>query len=136
MYRSLALALVVLCSGAAAASDLSSVYVAPGGIYAPSSRIHVNPGPAPQEPPYVDRGPVYEQPSYLAPGAAYGAPASVYGDREPAYAAPPVYIERAPAYLGRDYATEFAPRPPLAVPYGTRDRCVVNLGYGRWTYCN
>ena len=38
MYRSsLTLAFVVLYSAAGAASDLSSVYVAPGGIYAPSA---------------------------------------------------------------------------------------------------
>ena len=47
MYRSsLTLAFVVLYSAAGAASDLSSVYVAPGGIYAPSADVYVRPGPA------------------------------------------------------------------------------------------
>jgi len=45
MYRSsLTLAFVVLGSAAAAASDLSSVYMAPGAIYAPSSNVYVRPG--------------------------------------------------------------------------------------------
>ena len=44
MYRtSLTLACCVLYSAAGAASDLSSVYVAPGGIYAPSANVYVRP---------------------------------------------------------------------------------------------
>src|SRR6266576_3677447 len=55
MYRSsLTLAFVVLCSAAAAASDLSSVYVAPGGIYAPSADVYVRPGPTDRQPPYAE----------------------------------------------------------------------------------
>jgi hypothetical protein len=136
MYRSLTLAFVVLYSAAAAAGDFPSAYVAPGGIYAPSARIYVDSGSGHREPLYAERGHAYGQPSYVTPSPAYGAPESGYGENEPEYSAPPVYVERAPAYLRRDYATEFAPRPPLPVPYGARARCVVNLGYGRWAYCN
>jgi hypothetical protein len=131
MYRSLTLAFVVLYSAAAAAGDFPSAYVAPGGIYAPSARVYVDSGSGYREPLYAERGHAYRRPS-----PAYGAPESVYGENEPEYSAPPVYVERAPAYLGRDYATEFAPRPPLPVPYGARARCVVDLGYGQWAYCN
>jgi hypothetical protein len=87
MYRSsLTLAFVVLCSASAAASDLSSVYVAPGGIYAPSADVYVRPGPAYQQRPYAEPGYGYQQPSYYGtpgygtPGPAYRAPASVYGE--------------------------------------------------------
>ena len=152
MYRSsLTLAFVVLCSAAAAASDLSSVYVAPGGIYAPSANVYVRPGPTYRQPPYAEPGYGYRQPSYGygTPGPAYRAPASVYGEYGPAHAAQPVYIERAPAYperyyapepyyaQERDYAPEYAPRPPLPVPYRARARCVVDDGYGsRWASCD
>jgi len=139
MYRSsLTLAFVVLYSAAAAASDLSSVYVAPGGIYAPSADVYVRPGPAHR--PYAEPGYGYRQPSYGTPGYPYRAPASVYGEYGPAYAAQPVYVERAPAYPERyyaqeyDYAPEYAPRPPLPVPYRARARCVDD--YGRSAYCD
>ena len=137
MYRSsLTLAFVVLCSASAAASDLSSVYVAPGGIYAPSADIYVRPGPAYRQPPYAEPGYGYRQPSYYGtPGYPYRAPAAVYGEYGPAY------VERAPAYYApdryygeRDYAVEYAPRPPLPVPYRARARC--DDGYGRWAYCD
>jgi hypothetical protein len=139
MYRSsLTLAFVVLYSAAGAASDLSSVYVAPGGIYAPSANVYVRPGPAQR--PYAEPGYGYRQPSYGTPGYPYRAPASVYGEYGPAYAAQPVYVERAPAYPERyyaqeyDYAPEYAPRPPLPVPYRARARCVDD--YGRSAYCD
>ena len=141
MYRSsLTLAFCVLYSAAGAASDLSSVYVAPGGIYAPSANVYVRPGQTQR--PYAEPGYGYRQPSYVDP--AYRAPAAVYGDYEPPYAARPVYVERAPAYperyyaQERDYAPEYAPRPPLPVPYRTRGaRCVVDDGYGsRWASCD
>jgi hypothetical protein len=147
MYRSsLTLAFVVLYSAAAAATDLSSVYVAPGGIYAPSANVYVRPGPTYRQPPYAEPGYGYRQPSYETPGPAYRAPASVYGEYGPGYAAQPVYVERAPAYPGRYYAQEpyyaqerdYAPRPPLPVPYRARARCVVDDGYGssRWASCD
>ena len=147
MYRSsLTLAFVVLCSAAAAASDLSSVYVAPGAIYAPSANVYVRPGPTYRQPPYAEPGYEYRQPSYGTPGPAYRAPASVYGEYGPAHAAQPVYIERAPAYPERYYAPaepyyaqerDYAPRPPLPVPYRARARCVVDDGYGsRWASCD
>ena len=154
MYRSsLTLAFVVLYSAAAAASDLSSVYVAPGGIYAPSADVYVRPGPTYRQPPYAEPGYGYRQPSYGygTPGPAYRAPASVYGEYGPAYAAQPAYVERASAYperyhaqerhyaperyyaQERDYVPEYAPRPPLPVPYRARARC--DDGYGRWISC-
>ncbi|ANV99786.1 hypothetical protein [Bradyrhizobium icense] len=136
MYRSsLTLAFVVLCSATAAASDLSSsVYVAPGGIYAPSANINVRPRPAYR--PYAEPG--YRYRSYGVPDPAYRAPAAVYGDYGTPYPAQPVYVERAPAYSDYaqeyDYAGEYAPRPPLPVPYRARARC--DDGYGRWSYCD
>jgi hypothetical protein len=147
MYRSsLTLAFVVLYSAAGAASDLSSVYVAPGGIYAPSADVYVRPGPAHRQRPYAEPGYGYRQPSYGTVDPAYRAPASVYGEYERPYAAQPVYVERAPAYPERyyareryyaqeqDYAVEYAPRPPLPVPYRARARC--DDGYGRWISCD
>ncbi len=84
---------------------------------------------------------------YGTPGPAYRAPAAVYGEYGPAYAAQPVYVDRAPAYPERhyarerpyyaqeyDYAPEYAPRPPLPVPYRARARCVDD--YGRSAYCD
>jgi len=159
MYRSsLTLAFVVLYSAAGAASDLSSVDVAPGGIYAPSADVYARPAPAYRQPPYAEPGYGYQQPSYGTPGPAYRAPASVYGEYGPAYAPQPIYVERAPAYPerqyaperyyaqdryygqeryygeGRDYALEYAPRPPLPVPYRSRARC--DDGYGRLVSCD
>src|SRR5258708_40237522 len=98
MYRSsLTLAFVVLYSAVAAASDLSSVYVAPGGIYAPSADVYVRPGPTYRQPPYAEPGYGYRQPSYETPGPAYRAPASVYGEYGTAYAAQPVFVAPTPA---------------------------------------
>ena len=146
MYRSsLTLAFVVLYSAASAASDLSSVYVAPGGIYAPSADVYVRPAPAERQRPYAEPGYGYRQPSYGTVDPAYRAPASIYGEYERPYAAQPIYVERAPAYPERhyareryyaqeqDYAVEYAPRPPLPVPYRARARC--DDGYGRWISC-
>ena len=144
MYRSsLTLAFAVLYSAAGAASDLSSVYVAPGGIYAPSANVYVRPAPAHR--PYAEPGYGYRQPSY-GPGYPYRAPAAVYGDYDPPYAARPVYVHRTPAYPERyyarqrypaqDYDYEYAPRPPLPVPYRSRARAQCDDGYGGWAYCD
>ena len=92
-------------SAAGAASDLSSVYVASGGIYAPSADVYVRPAPAYRQPPYAEPGYGYRQPSYETPGPAYRAPASVYGEYGPA-PAQPAYVERAPVYPERHYARE------------------------------
>ena len=85
-------------------------------------------------------------------GPAYRAPAAVYGEYGAPYAAQPAYVDRAPAYPERyyapraslrsdryyaqehDYAPEYAPRPPLSVPYRARARCVDD--YGRSAYCD
>src|SRR3984893_6536166 len=104
MYRSsLTLAFVVLCSAGAAASDLSSVYVAPGGIYAPSANVYVRPGPSYRQPPYAEPGygylqPSYGTPGYEPPGPPYRAPASVYGGYGRASPGRRFYVERPPAY--------------------------------------
>ena len=142
MYRtSLTLACCILYSAAGSASDLQSVYVAPGGIYAPSANVYVRPGHTHR--PYADGGYGYRQPTYVDP--AYRAPAAVYGDYGSSYAPRPAYYDRAPAYSDRyyareryaqDYAYEYTPRPPLPVPYrsGVPARC--DNGYGGWTYCD
>jgi hypothetical protein len=67
----------------------------------------------------------------VAPRRVYGVP--------PYYGPPPLY--GAPAYVARartyaaPYLDDAIPRPLAAVPYGG-DPCVVNLGYGRWEYCD
>ena len=132
MYRSsLALAFVVLYSAAGAASDLSSVYVAPGGIYAPSADVYVRPEPAYRQPPYAEPGYGYRQPSYYGrPGPAYRAPASVYGEYGPAYAPRPAYVERAPAYVPeRHYARERHYAPDR---YYAQDRYYAGNATLRW----
>ncbi len=144
MYRtSLTLACCILYSAAGAASDLSSVYVAPGGIYAPAANVYVRPGQTDR--PYAEPGYGYRQSTYDAPGYGYRAPASTYGEYGPAYAARPVYVDRTPAYQDRyyareryaqDYNYEYAPRPPLPVPYRSRARARCDDGYGGWTYCD
>jgi hypothetical protein len=138
-----------LSSSQVSAGELQSVYVAPGGVYIANARVYVAPGPGNGEPPYVAPGaaygapgygapgygaPGYGAPGYGAPGPAYRAPA-YYGAAGPAYAAPPVYVEREQAYPSA-YAAEYVPRPPAAIPYSGGGRCIVNLGYGRWGYCN
>ena len=133
MYRSsLTLAFCVLYSAAGAASDLSSVYVAPGGIYAPSANVYVRPGPTHR--PYAEPGYGYRQPSYVDP--AYRAPAAVYGDYEPPYAARPVYVDRAPAYPERYYApsvtTLSLTTPGSATP---RRNTTMNMRRGRRCPC-
>jgi hypothetical protein len=149
MYRtSLTLACCILYSAAGAASDLSSVYVAPGGIYAPAANVYVRPGQTHR--PYAEPGYGYRQPTYGV-DPAYRAPAAVYGDYGAGYAARPVYVNRAPAYPERyyaqesyypreryaqDYDYEYAPRPPLPVPYRSRARARCDDGYGGWSYCD
>jgi len=144
MYRSsLTLAFAVLCSASAAASDMESVYVAPGGIYAPSANVYVR--PAPVHRPYAEP---YGYRPYGAPAPEYRAPAAVYGEYGPPYAAQPVYVDRAPVYPDRYYARQryygqeydeaaaYAPRPPLPVPYRARVPARCDDGYGRWSYCD
>jgi len=116
-------------------------YVAPGTSYgAPGYGApgygppgYAAPGPAYGAPGYVAPPPAYA-PGYGAQGPAYGAPA-YYGSAGPVHAAPPVYVEREHAYPSA-YAAEYVPRPPAAIPYNGGGRCIVNLGYGRWGYCN
>jgi hypothetical protein len=139
----LMLAAVALSSSQVSAGELQSVYVAPGGVYIANARVYVAPGAGNGEP-YVAPGPAYGAPGYGAPGygaPGYGAPGpayrapAYYGAPGSAYSAPPVYVEPEPGYRPA-YAAEYAPRPPASIPYTGGSRCVVNLGYGRWAYCN
>jgi hypothetical protein len=155
-YEVLMFVAAALSSSQVAAGELQSVYVAPGGVYIANARVYVAPGPGNGEPPYVAPGaaygaPGYGAPGYVAPAPAYGAPGygapgyvapgpayrapAYYGAAGSAYAAPPVYVEREQAYPSA-YAAEYVPRPPAAIPYSGGGRCIVNLGYGRWGYCN
>jgi hypothetical protein len=150
-YGILMFTAAALSSSQVSAGELQSVYVAPGGVYIANALVYVAPGPGNGEPPYVAPGaaygaPGYGGPGYIAPAPAYGAPGYVapgpayrarayYGAAGPAYAAPPAYVEREQAYPSA-YAAEYVPRPPAAIPYNGGGRCIVNLGYGRWGYCN
>jgi hypothetical protein len=146
MCRSIALAIAALWSLPASAGDLppASVYVAPGGVYIGSARVFVGPGIGNGEQPYAVPGPGYVPgyglpaptyaPEYGVPGAAYApayAPAPAY--RTPplsAYGARPTVGARV---YGSPYAAEFAPRPPVAVPYSSGNNCVI--AYGR-VFCD
>jgi hypothetical protein len=155
-YGILMFTAAALSSSQVSAGELQSVYVAPGGVYIANARVYVAPGPGNGEPPYVAPGaaygapgyggPGYGAPGYVAPAPAYGAPGYVapgpayrapayYGAAGPAYAAPPAYVEREQTYPSA-YAAEYVRRPPAAIPYNGGGRCIVNLGYGRWGYCN
>ena len=144
MYRtSLTLACCILYSAAGAASDLSSVYVAPGGIYAPSANVYVRPGQTNR--PYAEPSYGYRQPSYEArlPRAGGGLwrlrTRPMPRGLSMSTVRPPIpivttlgsryYAARLPDY-------EYAPRPPLPVPYRSRARARCDDGYGGWTYCN
>jgi hypothetical protein len=145
------LAAAALSSSQVSAGELQSVYVAPGGVYIANARVYVAPGPGYGTPGYGAPGygapgPTYGPTGFVAPALAYGAPGYVppgpdytapvfYGAAGPTRAAPPVYVERDRAYPSA-YAAEYVPRPPAAVPYHGGGRCIVNLGYGRWEYCN
>jgi hypothetical protein len=152
-YGILMFAAAALSSSQISAGELQSVYVAPGGVYIANARVYVAPGPGTGEPPYAAPGaaygapgygpssPAYGAPGYIAPGPAYGAPG--YGPPGPGYRAPAYYGAAGPAYEAQPahgypsaYAADYVPRPPAAIPYNGGGRCVVNLGYGRWGYCN
>jgi hypothetical protein len=144
MYRTMVLAVAAFSSVQASAADMQSVYVAPGGVYIASARVYVTPGLGNGQQPYVEQAPAYVPaptyvpgpayaPGYVTPPPAYRAPA-YHGSARPVYAPPPVYIQREPAYSS-PYAAEHAPRPPAAVPYNGRGRCVVN-SHGRVVFCD
>jgi hypothetical protein len=150
IIRSIALAVAALWSLPAAAGDIppASVYVAPGGVYIGSAQVYVGPGNgnggqtyavpgAAYVPGYGPPAAGYVQPSYGPPAYApgYGAPGPAYVPSyvpAPAYEPPPlsVYGARPAArvYVS-PYATEYAPRPPVAVPFNGGRRCVA--AYGR-----
>src|ERR1700682_376654 len=144
MYRSsLTLAFVVLCAAGPAASDLSSVYVAPGGIYARSANVYVRPGPSYRQPPYAEPGYGYRQPSYgtpgyETPGPAYRAPASVYGGCGTGRAAQPRYVARAPAAPprhGRSTPTAPPPTPSVTTLRSRTTRRNATMRRGRLCPC-
>src|SRR5262245_7642006 len=129
MYRTIMLTIAALSTTQASAGDLAPpVYVAPGAVYIGSAQVYVAPGPKHIEP-YA--APTYD-PNY-APTGYYGA-AGYYGHRHrgyyngyngvgPAYAPP-----YGPVYAPSPYAVDYAPRPPLGVPY--RSRCYIDPTYG------
>ncbi len=162
-YGIVMFAAAALSSSQVSAGELQSVYVAPGGVYIANARVYVAPGAGTGDPAYVAPGvtygapgygsPGYGAPGYGAPGPAYGAPGygaqgpgygaqgpgygapAYYGSVGPMHGAPPVYVEREHTYPSA-YVGEYVPRPPAAIPYSGGGRCIVNLGYGRWAYCN
>jgi hypothetical protein len=101
-----------------------SVYVAPGGTYV-AGPVYVTPAPAYVPPPIPPR------PAYAAPAAVYAPPAHVHVERQPTYIVRERAIVAPPVY-----AREIVPRPPAAVPYHRPERCIVDLGHGRWDYCD
>jgi hypothetical protein len=120
MYRSsLTLAFCVLYSAAGAASDLSSVYVAPGGIYAPSADVYVRPGPNPS----ALRGTRLRISAALLRGPRYRAPAAVYGDYGPPYAARRSMSTARTAYPERYYAESATPRRNTTMNMRRGRRC-------------
>ena len=135
MYRTIMLTIAALSTTQASAGDLpGSVYVAPGAVYIGSAQVFVTPGPKYGEP----YGQPYTAPSYYEPGYYPGhAHKSYYHGVGPYYGGQPYggqYV--APPY-GREpgyppYAVEYAPRPPVGVPYN--GRCYIDPTYGR--YCN
>jgi len=133
MYRTIMLTIAALSTTQASAGDLSpNVYVAPGGVYIGSAQVYVTPGPKHIEP-YA--APTYD-PNY-APTGYYGhRHRGYYNGVGPAYAPPygPAYAPPyGPVYAPSPYAIDYAPRPPVGVPYN--GRCYVDPAYGR-TYCN
>jgi hypothetical protein len=159
-YRYAALSIAALSLLPVADAHAQSVYVAPGGVYVANGPVYVTPAPgvvapgllAPTNTYNGNGGNGYGPPVVVAPTNGYnGNGGNGYG--------PPVVVAPTNTYNGngyngngyngyraavvvRDryreppvYASEFAPRPPAAIPYGG-GRCVVRLGYGRWDYCD
>jgi len=133
MYRTIMLTIAALSTTQASAGDLAPpVYVAPGAVYIGSAQVFVAP-PSKHIEPYA--APTYD-PNYAPTG--YFGPTGYYGHRHrgyyngigPAYAAPPY----GPGYAPSPYAIDYAPRPPVGVPYNG-GRCYVDPAYGR-AFCN
>jgi hypothetical protein len=132
----IALAVAALWSLPAAAGDIPppSVYVAPGGVYIGSAQVYVGPGNGNGGQAYAVPGPAYVPgygPPIYAPGYAAPAPAYV-----PTYGPAPVYRAPLPVYRARPTAgpyvspyVDYAPRPPVVVPYNGGNGCVA--AYGR-----
>jgi hypothetical protein len=141
-YRIFFLGLGVLWSSQVSAGELQSVYVAPGGVYIASARVHVGTGNGNGYPAYGVPDANYDAPypappayapGYVPPGQVYRAPTFYEGYRS-AYPTRRAYIDQAEyAYA---YSEEFPPRPPAAVPYGSRAHCGFNPAYGRSGYCD
>jgi hypothetical protein len=149
------LAIATLFSSPAPAADLQSVYVAPGGVYVASGYVDVRGGPYVGPPAVLPPGVV--PPGVVPPGVVPPTvvPPAIYG---PDAVYPPPYYGPGPAYdlaptgsIRRDtyyairgrayvvppgYAAQFPPRPPAPVPYSGNGRCIQNLGYGQWAYCD
>ena len=116
--RSLALAAATLASMYIGNAEAQSVYVAPGGVYIAGGPVYVNPAPNGAAP-------------YVAPtkGYGYGPPAVI---APPPIVAPSAYYAPAAGYYRAPvlaYEAEFAPRPPLPVPYYRNGRCAYSRCY-------
>jgi hypothetical protein len=138
-YTTFVLALGALWSSQASAGELSSVYVAPGGVYIASAHVHV--GAENGYPAYGTPGATYYVPNhvppayapgYVPPGQVYRAPSYYEGYRS-VYPARPAYVDR--SEYSYTYAEELPPRPPAPVPYNGGAHCVTNQVYGLSGYC-
>ena len=118
--RSLVLAMATLASMYIGSAEAQSVYVAPGGVYIAGGPVYVIPGPNNGVPPYVapTNGYGYGPPAVIAPPPPVAAPTAYYGPAAGYYGAPVL------AYGG-----EFAPRPPLPIPYYRNGRCAYSRCY-------
>ena len=120
--RSLALAVATLVSMYIGSAEAQSVYVAPGGVYIAGGPVYVIPGPNNGVAPYVAPTNGY--------GYGYGPPAMVMPPppvvAPTAYYAPAAGSYRAPVLA---YGAEYAPRPPLPVPYYGNGRCAYSRCY-------
>jgi hypothetical protein len=139
-YRSVALAIVALSSTHITTAAAQPVYVAPGGVYIGGGPVYVIPAPSNGigtyvEPTYgvgygvVDPTP-YLAPTVVAPGAGYVA-AAPYGLNGNGYGygygpPPAAYYNGDPVLsaYGRARLADPAPRPPIAIPYNGRGRCI------------
>lgn len=97
-YGIFILALGLVGSSQVSAGELQSVYVAPGGVYIASAKVHVGAGNG--NPTYGAPGAAYYgpydtptyAPGYVLPGLLYRVPA-FYEEYRSAYATRPAYID-------------------------------------------
>lgn len=127
--RMFVVALGALWSSQVSATDLGSVYVAPGGVYIASAHVDVRPETGDQA--YSPPGRMYYAPRHVR---EYRAP-EYYESTRSMYRAQHAYVDRWSDYSA-GYDTEYVPRPPARVPYEGRGRCVTDPAYGPSVYCD